>query len=109
MRTMPGFEFCAFQFLAQWQEDECALYNAISSAPTEKDIRNALSYFQVARNFSGLEKSENIAFIVRSLIEVSNDHMLSSPHEKVTKLAANLQKRFNQYNLSAASKLLWLS
>src|SRR5205085_2998444 len=41
--------------------------------------------------------------------EVRIDQLLTSPHEKVNKLAVNLQKRFNQYNLSAASKLLWLS
>ena len=56
-----------------------------------------------------MKEPETIAFILQSLIEVRNDQTLSSSAEKVNKLTENLQKRFNQYNLSAASKLLWLS
>jgi hypothetical protein len=73
MTPMPSFEFCAFRFLAQWEESEYALYNAIRSTPTEKDIRKALSYFQVARNFEGLKEAANAAFVVQSLLEVRAD------------------------------------
>lgn len=99
---MPSFEFCAFRFLTQWEESEYAFYNAIRSAPTEKDIRKALSYFQVARNFEGL-KEPAAAFILQCLVDVRADQAPSSPHEKVNKLAEIFEKRFNQYNLSAAS------
>jgi hypothetical protein len=109
MTPMPSFEFCAFRFLAQWEENEYALYNAIRSTPTEKDIRKALSYFQVARNFEGLKEAANAAFVVQSLLEVRADQALSSPPEKVHQLVKTLETRFKQNNLSAASKLLWLS
>ncbi len=106
---MPSFEFCAFRFLSQWEESEYALHNAFRSAPAEKDIRKALSYFQVARNFEGLKEPATATFILQCLTEVRSDRALSSPHEKVDKLAKILETRFHQYNLSAASKLLWLS
>lgn len=41
--------------------------------------------------------------------EVRRDQTLSTPEDKVERLASSLQKTFNQFNLSAASKLLWLS
>ena len=109
MTPTPSFEFCAFRFLAQWLESERGLHAAISSVPTEGDIRKALSYFQVARNFKGLKAPENATFIVKSLKEVRTNEALSSPELKVKKLAHKLQERFGQFNLSAASKLLWLS
>jgi hypothetical protein len=31
MTMMPSFEFCAFRYLAQWEESEYALHNAIKS------------------------------------------------------------------------------
>jgi hypothetical protein len=70
-----------------------ALYNPIRSTPTEKDIRKALSYFQVARNFEGLKEAANAAFGVQSLLEVRADQALSSPHEKVLKLVKTLETR----------------
>jgi hypothetical protein len=82
MTPMPSFEFCAFRFLAQWEESECALYNAIRSAPTEKDIHKALSYFQVARNFEGLKEAANAAFILQSLLGVRANQALASPTRK---------------------------
>ena len=94
MTPMPSFEFCAFRFLAQWEENEYALYNAIRSTPTEKDIRKALSYFQVARNFEGLKEAANAAFVVQSLLEVRADQALSSPPEKVHQLVKTLETRF---------------
>ncbi len=70
---MPSFEFCAFRFLDQWEESESALHNAIRSAPTEKDVCKALSYFQVARSSEGLKEPTNAAFILQSLIAVRAD------------------------------------
>jgi hypothetical protein len=110
MKTMPGFEFCAFRFLIQWQEDEQKLHAAISSStPAATDIRGALSYFQVARNFKDLNQPEKTAFVLNSLLEVRADQTLQTPDAKVARLTQRLQEEFDQNNLSAASKLLWLS
>ena len=109
MTPRPRFEFCAFRFLSQWQEDESALHSVISATPTKDSIRKALSYFQVARNFKGLKNDENASFILESLLEVRNNPALLSPDEKVIALVQKLKTRFNRSNVSAASKLLWLS
>lgn len=109
MTTLPTFEFCAFRFLTQWQEDEHTLYSAFTATPTPKDIRKALTYFQVARNFPGLKEPAKADFILTSLQKVRADPALSTPDDKVNRMATDLQGEFKRYTLSAASKLLWLS
>jgi len=109
MNSIPSYEFCAFGFLSQWLESEFALHAAISSAPTESAIRKALAYFQVARTFKGLDSPGKTALILQALTDVRNDPTLTMPHEKVEALAGQFQMCFHQFNLSAASKLLWLS
>jgi hypothetical protein len=106
---MERYEYYAFRFLTQWRENESALYTAISTNPKETDVRKALSYFQVSRNFHGIDKPGNLAFIVRSLQKVRANLSLSSPEAKVNELASVFESKFGQLNVSAASKLLWLS
>jgi hypothetical protein len=102
-------EYCALRFLVQWLRREKALYLAVSSNPTEEDIRKALSYFVVSRNFTGLRKEpQKIGIIRNALIEVRNSQQLSDG-AKVERLASDLEKPFKKRNLSASSKLLWLS
>jgi hypothetical protein len=107
--VLEGYEYYAFRFLTQWYEDELALYTAISAKPADADVRKALSYFQVSRNFRGIEEPGKLAFITQSLQRVREESSSHSPLEKVNRLAELLQKEFGQYNVSAASKLLWLS
>ncbi len=108
--SKPEFEFCALRFLTQWQESESALFKAIRNpAPTEENIRRALAYFQVARSFKGINDAGNTAFIRKSLINVREREALSSPEARVDSLARKFETRFHQRNVSAASKLLWLS
>lgn len=106
---MEGYEYYAFRFLSQWYEDERALHKAISAKPTDADVRKALSYFQVSRNFHGIKEPAKLAFVTRSLQKVREAVSLTSPLEKVSKLAEVLKGEFDQSNISAASKLLWLS
>jgi hypothetical protein len=104
------FEFCATRFLRQWEKREKSLYTEISSEPTNESIVEALSYFQVARNFKGLSKDNNVAGKIRTaLIKVRSDSSLSEPIENVEALTASIKADFDRYNLSASSKLLWLS
>ena len=106
----PSFEFCAFRFWNQWHDEEALHYKAISSTPADEDVRAALNYFQVARTFKGIGKDANVAAYIRGcLIQVRGDATLSTPAEKVEKLTDQLQKKFGRANVSAASKLLWLS
>lgn len=100
---MP-FEFCALRFFLQWEREEKALH-AQMKKPSLADIRNSLKYFQVARNFTGLKKDDRTQCIANSLASVdSNPDLLVQ--EKVVQLATKFKDEFNQFNLSAASKLL---
>jgi len=102
-------EFCALRFLLQWLRSEEALYLAIASNPTDEDVRMALAYFQVSRNFRGLSKEPTKALFIRdALLRIRSDQKLSTSL-KVEELTQTLQPHFEQFNLSAASKLLWLS
>ena len=105
----PTFEYCAFRFLTQWQEEEAELYHAISATPTADAIRRALSYFQVSRTFKDINADGNAQFVAEALISVREDVGLSMGHAKVHALAEIFEQQFKRFNLSAASKLLWLS
>ncbi len=101
-------EFCALHFLIQWLRSEKALHEAIKDNPSGESIRGALAYFQVARNFKGLKDPATVAVIRDSLLKIRNDQSLTTKL-KVEALASHLQSHFQKFNLSAASKLLWLS
>lgn len=105
----PSFEYCALHFWDQWHGYEARLYAAISARPTALDVRAALNYFQVARTFAGIAAEGAADHIRDCLIRVRNDASLPMPHQKVENLADELSARFSQRNISAASKLLWLS
>lgn len=103
-------EFCAARFLRQWEKREEALFNSISTRPTDAPLIEALRYFQVARNFARLTKDPSSAKRIReTLLKVRSDNSLATPGDKVNALATSFQKDFGQFNLSAATKLLWLS
>ena len=104
------FEYCAARFLRQWQKREATLYEAISSTPSEDSIAEALAYFQVSRNFAKLrENPKNLGKIQRALVAVRGDEKFPSACNKVMELSRRFEKEFDQFNLSAATKLLWLS
>jgi|ERR1041384_1118097 hypothetical protein len=100
------YEFCAYRFLELWERSEKPLHIALSGTPSGGQIRDALKYYRVARTFKGLcdEFAEKIS---EDLVEVS-DRCEGDFSDKVTSLAERFKKNFDQFNLSAASKLLWL-
>ena len=102
------FEFCALRYLLQWQRKESSLYAKVREAePSHDAIRKALRHFQVSQSFAGLKDDSRADSIKRALVSVRS---AGEPDrvERVIRLAENLKPDF-QYNLSAASKLLWLS
>ncbi len=108
---MERYEYYAFRFLNQWYEDELELHSAISTKPDDATVGKALAFFQVSRNFPGLKKRGKLAFVTHSLQRVRDSHPSPppSPIEAVNKLAETLKEEFARFNVSAASKLLWLS
>jgi hypothetical protein len=92
-------------FLSFGRENEKSLHNEMQGMPSAGQIRRVLNHYRVARNFKGLS-DEFAEQISRDLVEVSDDK--GSHSDKVMSLAERFQKNFDQLNLSAASKLLWL-
>lgn len=108
-QTEFPLEYCALRFLIQWLRNEQSLHQAIASSLSDIGIRHALAYFQVARNFKGLSQDLTTTSIIRkALLSIRGNESLSAD-SKVEKLASSLQSHFQKFNLSAASKLLWLS
>lgn len=103
---MP-FEFCALRFLLQWEQREKKLHALMKDNPSRDDIRKSLRYFQVARNFKELKSDNKVDYILNAIHNVSRKQSLS-PEAKVTELAKQFKSEFQTFNLSAASKLLWL-
>ncbi|MGZ0079706.1 hypothetical protein [Methylomonas sp. YC3] len=104
--NMP-FEFCALRFLLQWERSEKSLHREMKGTPSIADIRKSLRYFQVARNFSGLKDDGRAQMVSQALGSIDLESDLT-PEQKVDRLARRFKRDFNQFNLSAASKLFWL-
>jgi hypothetical protein len=103
------FEFCALKYLLQWQRKEEFLHLQMRSTnPELSNLRKALRYFQVARNFKGL-KDDSRAEVVRDMLLETRARSDLSTDEQVVILASSFNEAEFQYNISAASKLLWLS
>jgi hypothetical protein len=99
-----NYEYCAYRFLELWEKDEKALHKDMKGTPSAYQIRKVLNHYRVARNFKGL--SGEAHKISKDLLEVSDGE--GDYADKVTMLAKRFKKSFGQFNLSAASKLLWL-
>lgn len=103
------FEFCALHYLLQWQRKEASLHTHMRSAnPELPHLRKALRYFKVARNFRGL-KHDPRAEVVRDKVLEARARRDLSTEQQVEILASSFKEAEFQHNISAASKLLWLS
>jgi len=101
------FEYCALRYLLQWEQRERTLREQMTRNPNLQQLRSALGHFQVARTFPRLGNDRTAQAVLDALHEVDRESRLS-PQKKVEELARRFQKMFKRYNLSAASKLLWL-
>ena len=100
------YEYCVYRYLELWERAEKPLYRAMSGVHSAAQIRDALKYYKVARNFRGLKEEGVAENISKKLLEI--DGYEGSYSDKVEKLAESFKVISGQYNLSAASKLLWL-
>jgi hypothetical protein len=103
------FEFCALRYLLQWQRKEASFHAQMRSPnPELPNLRKALRYFQVARNFKGLKHDARAEVVRDKLLETRARTDLST-EQQVENLACSFGEAGFQHNISAASKLLWLS
>ena len=104
-----SFEFCAMRYFLQWQRHEEKLYTFLKpDNPELRSLRKALRYFQVARNFEGLKRDARAQKVLDCLLDTRTQAGCSL-EGKVSRLATSFKEAGFQHNLSAASKLLWLS
>jgi len=102
-------KFAAMRFLVQWYHKEKRLYARIRQPrPELEDIREALRHFQIARNFAKVKDGDRVRAIRSALLKCRHRGSLS-PVENVERLAEAFKQADFQRNISAASKLLWLS
>ncbi len=99
--------YYALRFLLQWEGKEKVLHRDLVRALSPISVRASLAHFQVARNFPGIKRERRAQFVVRSLVSAESQSNLS-PSQRVNFLAERLSQQFDRFNLSAASKLLWL-
>lgn len=102
------FEYCALRYLLQWERSEKELYLTLSDAPNTEQLRRALKFFQIARNSPRLKEEGKAQFIINTLKSIKHPDEEGCTYLRVEELANCLKREFGQYNLSAASKLLWL-
>jgi hypothetical protein len=104
------FEYCAMRFLRQWEQSEKELFDAVSNNPTGDSISDALKYFKVSRNFKDISKNPSLKISIKDdLISVLNDKSESGTVNKVNALTKKTQSLVKKANLSASTKLFWLS
>lgn len=101
------FEPSALQFLLQWLRTESQLHSDVSVNQSLDSIRKSLHHFKVSRSFSGLADDANANKIRERLRKVLGQD--TSSVKKVRRLAEYFEKDGFGFNLSAASKLVWLA
>jgi|GEM_PF-1028608 len=103
-----SFKFYALRYLLLWLNKEAALYKKMNEPELELgEIRKSLKHFGVSRSFKDLKNKGPAEKIRTALLEVRA--LETDEVEKVIILAEKLSVKFKKNNLSASSKLLWLS
>jgi hypothetical protein len=103
-----SFEYCALRYLLLWETKERELHAFMTNDPSALGLRKSLQHFRVARSFKGVAEEQNATLILNAL-RIATQRGISSPCESVMALADQFQTHFGKFNVSAASKLLWLT
>lgn len=102
-----SFEHCALRYLLLWETEERELHAAMKDRPSPVALRASMQHFRIARSFKGIAEKRNAILILHALDRIAGNRG-SSPCDDVKALAAEFRKQFDKFNVSAASKLLWL-
>ena len=113
MKQEIPFEYCAMQYLNLYAKSEKTLCESIESDLNSKNIRKVLSNYSVSRTFGGICPKNNPEIAEKNLDKIVShvsDVMKSRANNtnKVVNLAKRFKADFGSYNISAASKLLWV-
>jgi hypothetical protein len=103
----PTFEYASARFLNQWVLREKRLHDCLQE-PDGPAVREAIAYFGVARGFGRIKNAKRATYVAERLSFHGRWITPNVAADRVEALAADLQHKFKQNLLSAASKLLWL-
>ena len=99
--------YCALRYLLLWEQHEKELHASMSTTPNLESLRKSLHYFRVSRTFRGIDNEATANLVLTALLGATDSGDVS-PAEAVGQLAVRFTRDFQQNNLSAATKLLWL-
>ena len=109
---MIRFEFCALDYLNNWQRYDRDFCRRLQSADFEerrKALVDAAKYYRITRNFKlRFDSGIRLTDIVKVLDSISGSSVDRDYVSEVEKFTSEINRIYGQRNLSAASKLLWL-
>ena len=92
------------RYLLLWEQTEKTLFDQLYRLRSPESLRSAMHHFRISRSFPGIGDQSAASFIFDAVDSTNS----SVPSENVERLAELFETRFGSFNLSAASKLLWL-
>jgi len=98
-------------YLNDWYQADAYFIKKITSADVDEQldgIQRAAKYYKVIRNFKDFNNEPRLQAVLCYLRVVKGPITHENASKKVTDLAKRFETRYGQYNISAASKFLWL-
>jgi hypothetical protein len=101
------FPYCALRYLLLWEKSEKALHASMKTEPDTESLRKSMHYFRVSRTFREIDTEAKASFVLAALVNATGGTS-PDPIKVVEQLTDQFVLEFEQRNLSAATKLLWL-
>jgi len=109
---MENFKFFALQYLNDWCRDDSRLVDGLSPSRSKHDrllcMREAAKYYKIARNFKTLPNELRLDNALQALDAMGDSITDENVDAIVCKLADTFHSVYGNYNVSAASKFLWI-
>lgn len=106
--TFP-FEYCALKYLLQWTLKEESIHRLMrDDVITIEAVRRGLHYFKVDRGFRDIANDRRATRVLELLRAARAEESLTTDQQVIALADAFKTSVFKTYNLSAASKLIWL-
>lgn len=97
-------KYYALRYLLMWEQTERAIAEQFATTTTSDALRQGMHHFRIARSFAGIGDGSRLALVLQALQQACLPDAANNTHA----LARQFERDFGSFNLSAASKLLWL-
>lgn len=109
---MENFKFFALQYLNDWCRYDSRFVDGLSRSRGRDDrllcMQEAAKYYKIARNFKTLPNEQRLDNALQALDAMGDSIADENVDAIVCELADTFRSVYGNYNLSAASKFLWL-